>query len=148
MSGGKQADRRWRLRIAIGASALLLAAATCGDIEPRLTRVQEPPNEIAERPSPETPPEAPVDQFLAIPPLPLADVTGTLVRTEEDEILIREDSVGYVHRLALDEDTEVIVDGVETGIEALPEGTRVRASYDYLDDQTRVAKTVEWTPVE
>lgn len=65
-------------------------------------------------------------------------VTGTVVRANEDELVLKQAGDDKELKLKVDANTPVMMGGVASSVSALKEGTQVRASYDDSEKATRI----------
>ena len=65
-------------------------------------------------------------------------VTGTVVRANEDELVVKQAGDDKELKLEVDASTPVMMGGVASSVSALKEGTQIRASYDDSQKATRI----------
>lgn len=116
----------WRI-VSMGAAAVLLAAA-CEDRGGADRRAAGTGSSAAR-----TEPGAPGAQAGA-----QSTVTGQVVSAKKDELVLKQAGQDKDLKLKVDEKTQVMIDGQQSSIENVREGTQVRASYDASQKATRI----------
>jgi hypothetical protein len=111
----------------MGAAALLLAAA-CEDRGGADRRAAGTGSSAAR-----TEPGAPGAQAGA-----QSTVTGQVVSAKKDELVLKQAGQDKDLKLKVDEKTQVMIDGRQSTIDNVREGTQVRASYDASQKATRI----------